>query len=488
MSMITFSIVTTVFLLTLLLGFAISHIYVRPTKSRAFIRSGHGGERIILKKPAFILPILHKIVPINLADTCISVSQVDQQALMTVDRLRADVELDFYLYIEAEESSISVAAKHLGARSASPDELKQLIEGKFIDAMRTAAAQFTLEQLQSQRNTFVGQVQKICAERILKIGLILESIAVTRLDQTGKEFFDPDNIFDAEGLTKLINLTMDKRKTRNDIEQESRIDIAKKQIDSERLIQELNNQKDSLKLEKDHELAILDATKRAETAKIQSEMQIQQQQSKMVAEKEIEQAEHIKIIDIAEKRVEQSKAKTKASLAKAEAAQAEEQIITAQELEKAERKKQIAILQAAAESKRSSMLINARTSEFYKAHAEGIQSLISAFVSLSDKNIPLQVQLEILKHLPKVPDDIKLPTPASVQAKTQALHNLLQDDPKSSSLNIDYPEDSTDFRNLIDDARKSVLAEAISSLNEFKGGDNIVLDIDKEEIDVRSES
>jgi len=470
------------------LGFVISRIYVRPTKNRAYIRSGHGGESIILNKPAFVLPILHKVIPINLAEICISVSQVDQQALMTIDRLRADVELDFYVHVEAEESSIAVAAKQLGARSVSPDELKQLIEGKLIDAMRTAAAELTLEELQSKRDTFVEQVQNICSGRMLKNGLILESIAVTRLDQTGKEFFDPDNIFDAEGLTKLIDLTLNKRKARNDIEQESRIDIAKKQIDSERLIQELNNQKDSLKLENDHELAIMDATKRAETAKIQSDMQIQQQQSEMVAEKEIEHAEHIKVIDVAEKRVEQSKAQTKASLAKAEAAQAEEQILTARELEKAERKNQIAMLQAATESKRSSMLINARTSEFYKAHAEGVQSLIRAFVSLSDKNIPLQVQLEILKHLPKVPDDIKLPTPASVQAKTQALHSLLQDDRKSSSLGLDYPEDSTDFRNLIDDARKSVLAEAISSLNEFKGGDDIVLDIDNEEIDIRSES
>ena len=242
-----------------------------------------------------------------------------------------------------------------------------------------------------------------------------------------------------------------------------------------------------MKLEKDHELAILDATKQAETVKIQSDMQVKQQYFEIDAEKEIEQAEHTKAINAAEKLVERSKAQTQASLAKAEAAQAEEQILTARELEKAERKKQIIMLQAATESKRSSLLINARTSEFYKAHAEGVQSLINAFVSLSDKNIPLQVQLEILKHLPNVPDDIKLPTPASVQAKAQALQNLLQDD-QTSSLSIDDSEGSTDFRNLIDNARKSVLAEAISSLNEFKGGDDILLDIDKEEIDVRTDS
>lgn len=485
--MITFIYWIAAIVIVLIVGWVFSLIYVRPTKSRAYVRSGHGGEYIILHNPAFVLPILHKVIPINLADQRISVSQIDQQALMTRDRLRADIEMEFYVYIEADEASIAIAAKQLDTRSVSPDKLKQLIEGKLIDAMRTTTFKFTLEELQSERDAFVEQVQDLCNERIRKNGLILESVSLSRLDQTGKEFFDPDNVFDAEGLTKLVDSTLTKRKARNDIEQESRIQIAKKQIDSERLIQELNNEKDSLKLEKDHELAILDATKQAETVKIQSDMQVKQQYFEIDAEKEIEQAEHARAINAAEKLVERSKAQTQASLAKAEAAQAEEQILTARELEKAERKNQIAMLKAATESKRSSLLINARTGEFYKAHAEGVQSLINAFVSLSDKNIPLQVQLEILKHLPKVPDDIKLPTPASVQAKAQALQNLLQDNQTPSS-NLDAPENATDFRNLIDDARKSVLAEAISSLNEFKGGDDIVLDIDKEEIDVRTDS
>ena len=214
MSMITFIYWIAAIIIVLIVGWAFSLIYVRPTKSRAYVRSGHGGEYIILSNPAFVLPILHKVIPVNLADQRISVSQVDQQALMTRDRLRADIEMEFYVYIEAEEASIAIAAKQLGARSVSPDKLKQLIEGKLIDAMRTAAFKFTLEELQSQRDAFVEQVQNLCNERIQKNGLILESISLSRLDQTGKEFFDPDNVFDAEGLTKLVDSTLSKRKKR----------------------------------------------------------------------------------------------------------------------------------------------------------------------------------------------------------------------------------------------------------------------------------
>ena len=40
-------------------------------------------------------------------------------------------------------------------------------------------------------------------ETIRKNGLELESVSLTSLDQTSKEFFNPNNAFDAEGLTAV---------------------------------------------------------------------------------------------------------------------------------------------------------------------------------------------------------------------------------------------------------------------------------------------
>ncbi len=475
------------FVLIVLSGFICSLVYVRPTQNLAYVRSGYGGETILLNNPGWILPILHKSIPVNLATVRIAIGQVDHQALLSKDRLRVDIEVDFYVFIKAEEASIATAARQLGAHSNSVYDLKDILQGKFVDALRTAAAEFELEQMQTQRSAFVAKIESLCTEPVLQNGLILESVSITHLDQTGKEFFNPDNVFDAEGLTKLVKLTQAKRKIRNEIEQQSTFDITKKQIESQRLIQELNNEKDTLKLQKDNQLAILDATERAEAAKIQAEMQLRKHQSEIAAEQALEQAEHSKELRSAERLVERSKAQAKASLARAEAVQAEEQIQTARELQKAERKRQIAMLEAGTEAKRTTMIISARTGEFYKAHAEGIQSLISAFSSLSDSKISPQVQLEILSHLPKISDDIKRPASASIQAKTLALQNLLQDSQEQPG-DIDTPNDSSNLRDVLDNARQSVLAEAISSLNEFKGGDNIVLDIDQEEIDARTSS
>lgn len=57
------------------------------------------------------------------------------------------------------------------------------------------------------------------SEDLSKNGLELETVSLTGLDQTGFEYFNPQNAFDAEGLTKLTETIEDRRKKRNDIEQ-----------------------------------------------------------------------------------------------------------------------------------------------------------------------------------------------------------------------------------------------------------------------------
>ena len=65
----------------------------------------------------------------------------------------------------------------------------------------------------------------LAAEALDQNGLVLESVALTDLDQTDLQYFNPSNRFDAAGLTRIIEEIEDKRKLRNDIEQDSMIRI-----------------------------------------------------------------------------------------------------------------------------------------------------------------------------------------------------------------------------------------------------------------------
>ena len=73
--------------------------------------------------------------------------------------------------------------------------------------------------------------------------LELETVALTDLDQTDLQFFNPSNRFDAEGLTKLIGEIEDRRKLRNDIEQDSMIRIRTRNLEAEKQALEDRDQK-----------------------------------------------------------------------------------------------------------------------------------------------------------------------------------------------------------------------------------------------------
>src|SRR5215467_8445740 len=178
-------------------------LYLRSSKERAFVRTGLGGQKVVMNGGAFVLPIVHEVVPVNMNTLRLEVSRGRDRALITKDRMRVDVVSEFYVRVQAAAEAIAAAAQTLGQRTMQPDALKELLEGKFVDALRTVAAEMTMEQLHERRGEYVRRVRETVAADLLQNGLELESASLTQLDQTSMEFFNPSNAFDAEGLTQL---------------------------------------------------------------------------------------------------------------------------------------------------------------------------------------------------------------------------------------------------------------------------------------------
>src|SRR5260370_17140718 len=109
--------------------------------------------------------------------------------------MRVDVIADFYVRVKASIDTISNAAQTLGQRTMQPDLLKELLEGKFVDALRTVAADLTMEELHEKRGEYVRRVRETVAADLLQNGLQLESASLTQLDQTPREFFNPSTAF-----------------------------------------------------------------------------------------------------------------------------------------------------------------------------------------------------------------------------------------------------------------------------------------------------
>ena len=91
-----------------------------------------------------------------------------------------------------------------------------------------------MEELHEKRGEYVKRVRGVVAADLLQNGLELETVSLTQLDQTSMEFFNPSNAFDAEGLTRLTEQIERRKKIRNDIEQDTMIQIRNKNLETEK--------------------------------------------------------------------------------------------------------------------------------------------------------------------------------------------------------------------------------------------------------------
>src|SRR5881628_4195033 len=223
-------------------------LYLRSSKERAFVRTGLGGQRVVMNGGAFVLPIVHEVVPVNMNTLRLEVSRGRDKALITKDRMRVDVVSEFYVRVQAGHDAIAAAAQTLGQRTLEPETLKELVEGKFVDALRTVAAEMTMEELHEKRGEYVKRVKSVVAGDLLKNGLELEAASLTGLDQTAMEFFNPSNAFDAEGLTRLTEQIEKRKKQRNDVEQDTMISIRTKNLEAEKLALDIDREAEHARL------------------------------------------------------------------------------------------------------------------------------------------------------------------------------------------------------------------------------------------------
>ena len=139
----------------------IAKLYKRATKEIAFVRTGMGGEKVVKDGGAMCLPVVHETIPVNMNTLRIEVEKVQKDSLITKDRMRVDVKADFYLRVAPHAEGISMAAQTLGSRTMRVEELKKLMESKFVDVLRTVAAEMTMTDMHEQRANFVQKVQKL---------------------------------------------------------------------------------------------------------------------------------------------------------------------------------------------------------------------------------------------------------------------------------------------------------------------------------------
>jgi uncharacterized membrane protein YqiK len=270
--------------------YALRWLYRRSTKEVAFVRTGFLGEKVVVNGGAFVIPVLHEITPVNMNVIRIEVRREHQKALITKNRMRVDLVGEFFVRVGASRELVAAAAQTLGRRTLQNDGLRELLEGKFESAMRTVAAQMTLEEMHEHRGDYAAQVRELGAGSLALNGLELESVAIVDLDQTSLEYFDSSNAFDAEGLTQLTESIETRRRMRNEIEQRTVIDIRNQNLDTQRKVLEIDRDAEYARLEQEREVEAHRAAQRAALAKERAVRDQEAEQAQFLAREAVEKA------------------------------------------------------------------------------------------------------------------------------------------------------------------------------------------------------
>lgn len=427
------------------IGMILARLYRRASKEVSFVRTGFSGQKVIMNGGALVLPVLHEIIQVNMNTLRLEVVRTAEQALITKDRMRVDVQSEFYVRVQPTSEAIADAAQTLGRRTMEPAALKELVEGKFVDALRAVAAEMAMEELHEQRVSFVQKVQAAVSEDILKNGLELESVSLTGLDQTNREFFNADNVFDAEGLTKMTQAIEDRRKTRNDIEQNTQVAIARKNLEAQQEQYQISRDTEYARLNNEREIAIRIDQQNAEIESLRAQRATEAEAARTLSRQQVKEAaikadqaiaisEQTSATAVAAKSEEQSKAEAKADVARALAAKAAEEVETARMTEIAERTKRIQLIEAEQEAQKASINIvvssdaekqaaknraeaartlaqgeseaaklrAAATEVTYAVEAAGKQKLNEAANQLSPEQIAMNIRMALIEALPAI--------------------------------------------------------------------------------------
>ena len=422
----------------------LNRFYVKATRETALVRTGFGGQRVVLDGGALGLPIVHRIAEVNMKTMRLEVERAGERSIITKDRLRIDTTAEFYVRVQPSDEGVATAAQALGGKVRASD-VEDLLEGKLVDALLSVAAKYTMDELQDNRGRYVAEVKDELTEKVAANGLVLEAVSLTRLDQTPFSALDQNNAFNAVGMRRLAEVIATNRRERAEIEDAADVAVRQSHLDATKRKLVIEQEEEEAQLTQQLAIEVQRAKTMAETAERQSEAEERREYARIRRDMEVrakqiqsdreidelslqsklavQSTRHDTEIKLAAKKAEEAAAAAAAQAAIAEEATAREGVDTARETAVAERIRALAVIKAkeaaevddtrvaseadtvramaAAEAEAMHTKAQAIKAELL-AKAEGESALYAAENAQSDAIIKMKLDLAKVEALPEV--------------------------------------------------------------------------------------
>jgi len=264
-------------------------VYKRAPANMGFIRTGFGGTKVCLGQGAMVFPVFHDVTWVSLETIKLIVSRSRDQAILTADKIRVDVVAELYAHVGHSEDDLLTASRSLGEKTFDADNIRNLLEAKIISALRSYAATKTLTELHENRDLFAKDIKVQVLESFKVNGLALEEVTIVTMEQTGKEYFKTDNVFDAEGLKIITAITSKAKREVHETEKKASVAIRQKELDTQLELLEIERQEAFARANQDKAVSNEQALRVGEKQRYVLEQKIAVEETEIHNEQTLEQ-------------------------------------------------------------------------------------------------------------------------------------------------------------------------------------------------------
>ena len=431
----------------------LSRYYRKATREISVVRTGQGGQKVVLDGGCLALPFLHKVAEVNMRTSKLDIERTGPKSIITKDRLRVDVAAEFYVRVQANIEGVATAAQALAGKSFRAVDLEEILEGKLVDAMLSVAARYTMDELQDNRAAYAKEVSDMLGDNLAQNGLMLESMSLTRIDQTPFHALDENNAFNALGMRRLAEIIAVNKKERAVIEADADVSVRQSQLDATKRKLTISREEEEAMITQQREIEIARSRSAAETAEEQSVSEKRREAARIEREREVRSSEIARdtelrrqtleselnsalkqsenTVKMAQKRGEEAKAEAEAIAAKGNEAEAEERVRTIRETAAAERDKALALIRAAEQAEVDDIRVKSEAdtiTSMAEAHAKamidganadrdrllseakGRAAIITAENTQSPELIAMKLDEQRMRTLPQLVEKMMKPT------------------------------------------------------------------------------
>lgn len=293
--------------LVVLLVFAVGLVglfkafYRKVDQGTALIVNDLSSEPKVRFTGALIIPVLYKAEEMAIRLINLEVDRRGREGLICRDNMRADIRVNFYLRVNENPEDVLKVAKAVGvARASDRDAVDALFNAKFSEALKTVGKRFDFLDLFEKRQEFRDAILDVIGKDLN--GYVLEDVAIDYLEQTKKVDLDANNIMDAEGIRKITQMTAAQNIQTNELEQDERLAITKKNTTTRENILQMERQVAEAEAVQQREVATIQSRENAETARVQEENRLIAEQARIEAQEKISlrEQDQMRAVEVAE--------------------------------------------------------------------------------------------------------------------------------------------------------------------------------------------